>query len=136
MHICLIYHVSSEAPLTVNLHPQGVVQSQQVNYEVLPDEEQQCCKCRTTCYLSGITCPCSPRKMVCLYHTQDLCSCRQSNRTLKWVLSNHNEWTCLAFNFTRIYHVSSESAKLTFSQYLSKSYPKRNFNLYKLNTFR
>uniref|UniRef100_A0A673B4N0 [histone H3]-trimethyl-L-lysine(4) demethylase n=1 Tax=Sphaeramia orbicularis TaxID=375764 RepID=A0A673B4N0_9TELE len=34
------------------------------DYEVLPDEERQCSKCRTTCYLSSITCPCSPGKMV------------------------------------------------------------------------
>ncbi|KAI4826752.1 hypothetical protein KUCAC02_030185 [Chaenocephalus aceratus] len=34
-----------------------------VDYEVLPDEGRQCCKCRTTCYLSGITCACSPGKM-------------------------------------------------------------------------
>lgn len=67
----------------MNLYPQGVVQSQQVDYEVLPDEEQQCYKCRTTCYLSGITCACSPGKMVCLYHAQDLCSCPHGNLKLK-----------------------------------------------------
>uniref|UniRef100_A0A669ER68 [histone H3]-trimethyl-L-lysine(4) demethylase n=1 Tax=Oreochromis niloticus TaxID=8128 RepID=A0A669ER68_ORENI len=48
--------------------------SRQVDYEVLPDEARQCFKCLTTCYLSGITCACSPDKMVCLYHTQNLCS--------------------------------------------------------------
>lgn len=74
----------SRAVLTiVNLSPQGVEQSQQVDFEVLPDEERQCYKCRTTCYLSGITCACSPSKMVCLYHTQDLCSCPRSNLTLQ-----------------------------------------------------
>uniref|UniRef100_A0AAQ5ZUN6 [histone H3]-trimethyl-L-lysine(4) demethylase n=1 Tax=Amphiprion ocellaris TaxID=80972 RepID=A0AAQ5ZUN6_AMPOC len=51
---------------------------------VLPDEERQCCKCRTTCYLSGVTCACSPDKMVCLYHAQDLCSCPHSNLTLHY----------------------------------------------------
>uniref|UniRef100_A0A3B4Z210 [histone H3]-trimethyl-L-lysine(4) demethylase n=1 Tax=Stegastes partitus TaxID=144197 RepID=A0A3B4Z210_9TELE len=55
-----------------------------IDYEVLPDEERQCCKCRTTCYLSGITCACSSGKMVCLYHAQDLCSCPHSNLTLHY----------------------------------------------------
>uniref|UniRef100_A0A8B9LC40 [histone H3]-trimethyl-L-lysine(4) demethylase n=1 Tax=Astyanax mexicanus TaxID=7994 RepID=A0A8B9LC40_ASTMX len=42
--------------------------------EELPDEERQCIKCRTTCFLSAITCPCSPTQLVCLHHLQDLCS--------------------------------------------------------------
>ena len=63
--------------------PQGVSRSQQVDYELLPDEERQCLKCRTTCYLSGITCPCSPGKLVCLHHAQDLCSCPPSGYTLQ-----------------------------------------------------
>uniref|UniRef100_A0A8C5A2N5 [histone H3]-trimethyl-L-lysine(4) demethylase n=1 Tax=Gadus morhua TaxID=8049 RepID=A0A8C5A2N5_GADMO len=64
------------------LRGKGVSRSQQVDYELLPDEERQCLKCRTTCYLSGITCPCSPGKLVCLHHAQDLCSCPPSGYTL------------------------------------------------------
>uniref|UniRef100_A0A3B4WMY6 [histone H3]-trimethyl-L-lysine(4) demethylase n=1 Tax=Seriola lalandi dorsalis TaxID=1841481 RepID=A0A3B4WMY6_SERLL len=76
--------VQEEEKLREKINKMGVVQSQQVDYEVLPDEERQCSKCRTTCYLSGITCACSPGKMVCLYHTQDLCSCPHSNLTLHY----------------------------------------------------
>ncbi|XP_035518499.1 lysine (K)-specific demethylase 5Ba [Morone saxatilis] len=76
--------VYEEEKLREKIKKMGVVQSRQVDYEVLPDEEQQCCKCRTTCYLSGITCACSPDKMVCLYHAQDLCSCPRSNLTLRY----------------------------------------------------
>uniref|UniRef100_A0A3B4THE0 [histone H3]-trimethyl-L-lysine(4) demethylase n=1 Tax=Seriola dumerili TaxID=41447 RepID=A0A3B4THE0_SERDU len=76
--------VQEEEELREKINKMGVVQSQQVDYEVLPDEERQCSKCRTTCYLSGITCACSPGKMVCLYHTQDLCSCPHSNLTLHY----------------------------------------------------
>uniref|UniRef100_A0A8C4E3K2 [histone H3]-trimethyl-L-lysine(4) demethylase n=1 Tax=Dicentrarchus labrax TaxID=13489 RepID=A0A8C4E3K2_DICLA len=76
--------VYEEEKLRERIKKMGVVQSRQVDYEVLPDEEQQCCKCRTTCYLSGITCACSPDKMVCLYHAQDLCSCPRSNLTLRY----------------------------------------------------
>src|SRR4029434_628401 len=54
---------------------QGVWQSEQVDYDVLPDEERQCAQCRTTCFLSALTCPCSPALRVCLHHIHHLCSC-------------------------------------------------------------
>ncbi|XP_060898722.1 lysine (K)-specific demethylase 5Ba [Labrus mixtus] len=76
--------VQEEEELREKIKKMGVVQSRQVDYEVLPDEERQCCKCRTTCYLSGITCACSPGKTVCLYHTQNLCSCPYNNLTLHY----------------------------------------------------
>ncbi|TNN81279.1 Lysine-specific demethylase 5B-B [Liparis tanakae] len=76
--------VHEEEQLREKINKLGVVQSRQVDYEVLPDEERQCSKCRTTCYLSGITCACSPGKMVCLYHSRDLCSCPPSNLTLHY----------------------------------------------------
>uniref|UniRef100_A0A4W5L229 [histone H3]-trimethyl-L-lysine(4) demethylase n=1 Tax=Hucho hucho TaxID=62062 RepID=A0A4W5L229_9TELE len=63
----------------------GVQQSQQVEYDLLPDEERQCSKCRTTCYLSALTCPCNPGQLVCLHHAQDLCSCPPNNLTLNTV---------------------------------------------------
>uniref|UniRef100_A0A672JJC5 [histone H3]-trimethyl-L-lysine(4) demethylase n=1 Tax=Salarias fasciatus TaxID=181472 RepID=A0A672JJC5_SALFA len=76
--------VQEEKKLRDKISKMGVLQSRQVDYEVLPDEERQCCKCRTTCYLSGITCVCSPGKMVCLHHPQDLCSCPHGNLTLHY----------------------------------------------------
>ncbi|KAF7654696.1 hypothetical protein LDENG_00066550 [Lucifuga dentata] len=74
--------IQEEEELRDKVKKMGVVQSQQVDYELLPDEERQCYTCLTTCYLSGITCPCSPDKLVCLHHAQDLCSCPHSNLTL------------------------------------------------------
>uniref|UniRef100_A0A1A8LDR3 [histone H3]-trimethyl-L-lysine(4) demethylase n=1 Tax=Nothobranchius pienaari TaxID=704102 RepID=A0A1A8LDR3_9TELE len=74
--------IKEEEELRQKINTIGVAQSRQVDYEALPDEARQCCKCRTTCYLSGITCGCSPDKMACLYHAQDLCSCPHSNLTL------------------------------------------------------
>ncbi|XP_072238498.1 lysine (K)-specific demethylase 5Ba isoform X2 [Leuresthes tenuis] len=79
--------LKEERVLREKINRMGVVQSRQVDYEVLPDEERQCFKCRTTCYLSGITCVCSPNKMACLYHAQDLCSCPRSNLTLHFKFS-------------------------------------------------
>ncbi|XP_010778965.1 lysine (K)-specific demethylase 5Ba isoform X2 [Notothenia coriiceps] len=76
--------VREEEQLRGKIDKMGVVQSQQVDYEVLPDEERQCCKCRTTCYLSGITCACSPGKMVCLHHARHLCGCPHSNMILHY----------------------------------------------------
>uniref|UniRef100_A0A8C5FJF6 [histone H3]-trimethyl-L-lysine(4) demethylase n=1 Tax=Gadus morhua TaxID=8049 RepID=A0A8C5FJF6_GADMO len=74
--------IQEEEELRGKVNAMGVSRSQQVDYELLPDEERQCLKCRTTCYLSGITCPCSPGKLVCLHHAQDLCSCPPSGYTL------------------------------------------------------
>uniref|UniRef100_A0A667YKH1 [histone H3]-trimethyl-L-lysine(4) demethylase n=1 Tax=Myripristis murdjan TaxID=586833 RepID=A0A667YKH1_9TELE len=53
-------------------------------YDHLQDDERQCAKCRTTCYLSAVTCPCSPGILVCLHHVTDLCSCPVSNYTLNY----------------------------------------------------
>ncbi|XP_030229605.1 lysine (K)-specific demethylase 5Ba [Gadus morhua] len=75
--------IQEEEELRGKVNAMGVSRSQQVDYELLPDEERQCLKCRTTCYLSGITCPCSPGKLVCLHHAQDLCSCPPSGYTLQ-----------------------------------------------------
>ncbi|XP_029007426.1 lysine (K)-specific demethylase 5Ba [Betta splendens] len=76
--------IQEEEDLRQKVKKMGVVQSRQVDYEMLPDEDRQCVKCRTTCYLSGITCACSPNKMVCLYHAQNLCSCPYSSLMLNY----------------------------------------------------
>ncbi|KAM4613210.1 lysine (K)-specific demethylase 5Ba isoform 2-T2 [Polymixia lowei] len=76
--------IQEEEELREKINKMGVVQSRQVDYDLLPDEERQCCECRTTCYLSGITCPCSPGKLVCLNHARELCSCPPSNHTLHY----------------------------------------------------
>ncbi|XP_061530863.1 lysine-specific demethylase 5B-B isoform X2 [Phycodurus eques] len=62
----------------------GLVQWQEAKYDHLQDDERQCAKCRTTCYLSAITCPCSPGVLVCLHHISDLCSCPVTNYTLNY----------------------------------------------------
>uniref|UniRef100_A0A668AGA5 [histone H3]-trimethyl-L-lysine(4) demethylase n=1 Tax=Myripristis murdjan TaxID=586833 RepID=A0A668AGA5_9TELE len=87
VHKDMTVMIQEEEELRKKVNKMGVVQSQQVHFDLLPDEERQCCKCRTTCYLSGITCPCSPGKLVCLHHAQDLCSCPPSNHTLHYKLT-------------------------------------------------
>ncbi|XP_052465672.1 lysine-specific demethylase 5B isoform X2 [Carassius gibelio] len=76
--------ILEEKMLREKAYKLGVWHSQQVDYDLLPDEERQCAKCRTTCYLSAITCPCSPDQLVCLHHIEDLCSCAARSYTLNY----------------------------------------------------
>lgn len=62
---------------------QGVLSSEQEVFELLPDDERQCYKCKTTCFLSALTCCCSPDRLVCLHHTADLCDCPHGNKCLR-----------------------------------------------------
>uniref|UniRef100_A0A8C7QES7 [histone H3]-trimethyl-L-lysine(4) demethylase n=1 Tax=Oncorhynchus mykiss TaxID=8022 RepID=A0A8C7QES7_ONCMY len=76
--------LQEEDKLRDKVSKMGVQRSQQAEYDLLPDEERQCSKCRTTCYLSALTCPCSPGQLVCLHHAHDLCSCTSSELTLNY----------------------------------------------------
>uniref|UniRef100_A0A8C1FFB0 [histone H3]-trimethyl-L-lysine(4) demethylase n=2 Tax=Cyprinus carpio TaxID=7962 RepID=A0A8C1FFB0_CYPCA len=76
--------ILEEKMLREKVYKLGVWHSHQVDYDLLPDEERQCAKCRTTCYLSAITCPCSPDQLVCLHHIEDLCSCPARSYTLNY----------------------------------------------------
>uniref|UniRef100_A0A8C2WTV3 [histone H3]-trimethyl-L-lysine(4) demethylase n=1 Tax=Cyclopterus lumpus TaxID=8103 RepID=A0A8C2WTV3_CYCLU len=60
----------------------GMVLTKEAKYDHLQDDERQCARCRTTCYLSAVTCSCSPGVLVCLHHINDLCSCPITNYTL------------------------------------------------------
>lgn len=54
---------------------QGITEAEREAFELLPDDERQCDKCKTTCFLSALACSNCPERLVCLYHTQDLCNC-------------------------------------------------------------
>ncbi|XP_031423782.1 lysine (K)-specific demethylase 5Ba isoform X2 [Clupea harengus] len=84
--------IQEEKGLRERVYKMGVWQSEQVDYDVLPDEERQCAQCRTTCFLSALTCPCSPALRVCLHHIHHLCSCSPTAYTLhyKYTLSELN----------------------------------------------
>uniref|UniRef100_A0AAY4BQ94 [histone H3]-trimethyl-L-lysine(4) demethylase n=1 Tax=Denticeps clupeoides TaxID=299321 RepID=A0AAY4BQ94_9TELE len=58
----------------------GVLSSEQEVFELVPDDERQCHKCKTTCFLSALTCSCSPERLVCLHHAAELCDCPLSNK--------------------------------------------------------
>ncbi|NP_001002166.2 lysine-specific demethylase 5B-B [Danio rerio] len=76
--------IKEERELREKVRKMGVAQCELFQYDLLADDERQCVKCRTTCYLSALTCPCRPGVQVCLYHTHDLCSCPISNYTLNY----------------------------------------------------
>lgn len=62
---------------------QGVLSCEQEVFELVPDDERQCHQCKTTCFLSALTCSCSPERLVCLHHITDLCDCPLGNKCLR-----------------------------------------------------
>ena len=51
---------------------------------MLPDDERQCDHCKTTCFLSALTCACVEEKLVCLRHSKLLCECPSEKHTLRY----------------------------------------------------
>ncbi|XP_028308362.1 lysine-specific demethylase 5B-B isoform X2 [Gouania willdenowi] len=76
--------IHEEQEMRDKVKKMGVFIHQEAKYDNLQDDERQCSKCRTTCYLSAVTCPCSPGVLVCLHHISDLCSCPVSQYTLNY----------------------------------------------------
>ncbi|XP_040907391.1 lysine-specific demethylase 5B-B [Toxotes jaculatrix] len=84
VHKDMVAMIQEEQELRDKVKKMGVLHSHEAKYDHLQDDERQCAKCRTTCYLSAVTCSCSPGVLVCLYHINDLCSCPISNYTLNY----------------------------------------------------
>ncbi|KAM9343748.1 lysine-specific demethylase 5B-B isoform 2-T2 [Pholidichthys leucotaenia] len=84
VHKDMVIMIREEQELRGKVKKMGVLQNKEAKYDHLQDDERQCAKCRTTCYLSAITCPCSPGVLVCLYHINDLCPCPITNYTLNY----------------------------------------------------
>lgn len=71
-NVFLSERTASNLPI---LHLQGITEAEREAFELLPDDERQCDKCKTTCFLSALACSNCSERLVCLYHTQDLCNC-------------------------------------------------------------
>uniref|UniRef100_A0A3Q2Y4L1 [histone H3]-trimethyl-L-lysine(4) demethylase n=1 Tax=Hippocampus comes TaxID=109280 RepID=A0A3Q2Y4L1_HIPCM len=84
VHKDMAVMIMEEQELRGKVAKMGLVQWREAKYDHLQDDERQCAKCRTTCYLSAITCPCSPGVLVCLHHVSDLCSCPLTDYTLNY----------------------------------------------------
>uniref|UniRef100_A0A673LR83 Lysine-specific demethylase 5A n=1 Tax=Sinocyclocheilus rhinocerous TaxID=307959 RepID=A0A673LR83_9TELE len=76
--------IEEESRLRAAVQETGVLCSEQEVFELVPDDERQCWKCKTTCFLSALTCSCSPQRLVCLHHAAELCSCAASNKCLRF----------------------------------------------------
>uniref|UniRef100_A0AAR2IQ94 [histone H3]-trimethyl-L-lysine(4) demethylase n=1 Tax=Pygocentrus nattereri TaxID=42514 RepID=A0AAR2IQ94_PYGNA len=76
--------VQEERKLRKALLEKGVTEAEREAFELLPDDERQCDKCKTTCFLSALACTNCTERLVCLYHTQDLCSCPTDKLYLRY----------------------------------------------------
>uniref|UniRef100_A0A4X2JWA7 [histone H3]-trimethyl-L-lysine(4) demethylase n=1 Tax=Vombatus ursinus TaxID=29139 RepID=A0A4X2JWA7_VOMUR len=62
----------------------GITEAEREAFELLPDDERQCAKCKTTCFLSALACYDCPDGLVCLSHIDDLCKCPRSKQYLRY----------------------------------------------------
>ncbi|KAM4794669.1 LOW QUALITY PROTEIN: lysine-specific demethylase 5B [Rhinophrynus dorsalis] len=74
--------IEEERTLRDVVRRMGVLESEKMDLELLADDERQCVKCRTTCFISAVYCSCNPGNLVCLHHVQDLCTCPPYKYTL------------------------------------------------------
>ncbi|XP_066500267.1 lysine-specific demethylase 5C isoform X2 [Hoplias malabaricus] len=83
-HREMFIFVQEERKLRKALLEKGVTEAEREAFELLPDDERQCDKCKTTCFLSALACTSCTERLVCLYHTQDLCSCPTDKLYLRY----------------------------------------------------
>ncbi|KAG7519301.1 lysine-specific demethylase 5B-B-like isoform X2 [Solea senegalensis] len=83
-HKDMVIMIRDERGVREKIAKMGVIHAKQAKYDNLQDDERQCAKCRTTCYLSAITCPCRSGVLVCPHHINDLCSCPVTSYTLNY----------------------------------------------------
>ncbi|XP_022238310.1 lysine-specific demethylase 5A-like isoform X1 [Limulus polyphemus] len=76
--------VESEKELRKCLLEWGVTEADREAFELLADDERQCDFCKTTCFLSAVTCSCDSSKLVCINHKEKLCSCPPSKHCLRY----------------------------------------------------
>lgn len=75
--------VDTEKKLRKCLLEWGVTRAEREAFELIPDDERQCEVCKTTCFLSAVTCACV-KSIVCLRHFSELCKCSPEKHTLKY----------------------------------------------------
>lgn len=75
--------VDTEKKLRKCLLEWGVTKAEREAFELIPDDERQCDVCKTTCFLSAVTCGCI-KTLVCLRHYSELCKCPPERHTLKY----------------------------------------------------
>ncbi|XP_077473305.1 lysine-specific demethylase 5C isoform X2 [Stigmatopora argus] len=83
-HREMFIFVQEERKLRKALMERGITEAEREAFELLPDDERQCDNCKTTCFLSALACSNCPERLVCLYHTQDLCNCPTDKLYLRY----------------------------------------------------
>ncbi|GFR98729.1 lysine-specific demethylase 5A [Elysia marginata] len=83
-HQDMLSMVEEERDLRKALLERGTLNAEREAFELLADDERQCFICKTTCFLSSVTCSCKPDILVCLYHVEDLCECPASRHVLRY----------------------------------------------------
>ncbi|XP_059499981.1 lysine-specific demethylase 5C, partial [Stegostoma tigrinum] len=84
VHKEMFIMVQEERQLRKALLEKGITEAEREAFELLPDDERQCDKCKTTCFLSALACYECPERLVCLYHIDDLCNCPPSRHYLRY----------------------------------------------------
>ncbi|XP_047572959.1 lysine-specific demethylase 5D isoform X12 [Lutra lutra] len=84
VHKEMFIMVQEERRLRKALLEKGVTEAEREAFELLPDDERQCMKCKTTCFLSALACYDCPDGLVCLTHINDLCKCSSSRQYLRY----------------------------------------------------
>ncbi|XP_052027969.1 lysine-specific demethylase 5D isoform X4 [Apodemus sylvaticus] len=84
VHKEMFIMVQEERRLRKTLLEKGITEAEREAFELLPDDERQCIKCKTTCFLSALACYDCPDGLVCLSHINDLCKCSRSRQYLRY----------------------------------------------------
>ncbi|XP_049729453.1 lysine-specific demethylase 5C-like isoform X3 [Elephas maximus indicus] len=84
VHKEMFIMVQEERRLRKALLEKGITEAEREAFELLPDDERQCIKCKTTCFLSALACYDCPDGLVCLSHINDLCKCPSSRQYLRY----------------------------------------------------
>lgn len=80
-YIDMVDMVDSEKKLRKSLLEWGVTRAERRVFELIPDDERQCEICKTTIFLSAVSCPCN-NNLACLRHYSELCKCLPEKHTL------------------------------------------------------
>uniref|UniRef100_S4RDL6 [histone H3]-trimethyl-L-lysine(4) demethylase n=1 Tax=Petromyzon marinus TaxID=7757 RepID=S4RDL6_PETMA len=84
VHRDMTVMMEEERRLRKSVEQRGTCDSEREAFELIPDDERQCDFCKTTCFLSALTCSCSPTRLVCLHHADDLCRCPPQRQCLRY----------------------------------------------------
>lgn len=82
-YLDMVEMIDTEKKMRKSLLEWGVNKAVREAFELLADDERQCDYCKTTCFLSAVTCECA-KSLVCLRHYTELCKCPPEAHTLKY----------------------------------------------------